>query len=82
MKKVYTREVAKDIVESFEDLLEKNNISIPDEYREGDEFEARIYGTTYDELLSEVEFMIVELLERTGIDYKIDSWNGGNWIEM
>ena len=62
---VYTKEVAKDILETFEDLLEENNISIPDKYREGDDYEARLYGATYDDLLTKVECMIIELMEET-----------------
>ena len=81
MQNVYTKEVAKDILEPFEDLLEENNISIPDEYREGDDYEARLYGATYDDLLTKVECMIIELMERCGVDYEADTWNCGNWIE-
>lgn len=81
MQNVYTKEVAKDILEAFEDLLEENNISIPDKYREGDDYEARLYGATYYDLLTKVECMIIKLMERCGVDYEADTWNGGNWIK-
>ena len=53
------RELAIDIIDEFEGLLEENNIIIPDEDREGDETEARIYGSTYYFL----EDKITELIE-------------------
>lgn len=81
-KPVYTREVAKDIVELFEDLLDKYDIDIPDEDREGygSDDQARLFGTTWDTLVTDVECMIIELMERTGTDYKADKYNEGNWI--
>ena len=42
MKNIYTRDVANNIVEAFEDLLEENDITIPDEDREGNDDEARL----------------------------------------
>lgn len=41
------REIAIEILEEFEDLLEGKNITIPSEDREGNEEEARIYGFEY-----------------------------------
>ena len=81
MKNIYTREVANNIVEAFEDLLEENDITIPDEDREGNDDEARLYGTTYDNLLTNVESMVVELMKRCGVSYRAGIWNGGKWIE-
>ena len=80
--KVYTREVAKDIINTFEDLLDEHNISIPDEDREGDEGEARIYGMSFDRLLNKIECMVIELLDTTGVEYKEDEWNGGDWYKI
>ena len=79
-KPVYTREVARDIIEKFENLLEENNIYIPDEDREGDEDEAAIYGMTFAGLLEEVEDAIGELLEKKNVNYIKYEWNGGDWI--
>ena len=35
------------ILDTFETLLDEYNIDIPDEFREGDESEARLYGDNY-----------------------------------
>lgn len=52
------RAIAASILDVFENLLEKHNVTIPDEDREGAEEEARLYGGTYFEL----EDKIVEIL--------------------
>jgi len=41
------RETAIKILAEFEDLLEEHNLTIPDADREGNEEEARIYGSSY-----------------------------------
>lgn len=43
-------DIASAIIDEFEQVLEKNNITIPDTEREGNEDEARIYGKTYYDL--------------------------------
>jgi len=43
-------EILRQIMETFEQLLDEYNISIPSEDREGLEDEARIYGSEYYEL--------------------------------
>ena len=53
------RELAIRIISEFEDLLEANDLTIPDEDREGNEEEARIYGITYYGL----EDKITEIIE-------------------
>lgn len=50
------------ICDKFEDLLEEHNITIPDEEREGLEDEARIYGSTYERLESEVFDILKKLI--------------------
>jgi len=52
------RELAFAIIGEFEELLERHNIKIPSEDREGREEEACIYGDAYYEL----EDAIVEIL--------------------
>lgn len=52
------KEVAILILEQFENVLDRNNISIPDNDREGGEDEARICGETYYQL----EDIIVDIL--------------------
>lgn len=54
------RNTADDIIDIFEELLDKLDITLPDEWREGEEDEARIFGDTYYEL----ENKIVERLRR------------------
>ena len=54
------RNTADDIIDIFEELLDRLDITIPDKWREGEEDEARIFGDTYYEL----ENKIVERLRR------------------
>lgn len=54
------RSIAATIIDLFEDLLEKNNVTLPDIYRMGDPDETRIFGDTYYTL----EDSIVRILER------------------
>lgn len=77
--KIFTREVARSIIDEFEDLLDENNIDIPDECREGDPDEARLYGFAYDDLLTKVEQEIVSLCHLLNAEYVTDTWNRGNW---
>ena len=51
---------AADIIDIFEELRDRLNITLPDKWREGEEDEARIFGDTYYEL----ENKIVERLRR------------------
>ena len=51
---------ADDIIDIFEELLDRLDITLPDQWREGEEDEARIFGDTYYEL----ENKIVERLRR------------------
>ena len=54
------RSIAATVIDLFEDLLEKNNVTLPDIYRMGDPDESRIFGDTYYAL----EDSIVRILER------------------
>ena len=51
---------AADIIDIFEELLDRFDITLPDKWREGEEDEARIFGDTYYEL----ENKIVERLRK------------------
>lgn len=53
-------DTADDIIDIFEELLDRLDITIPDKWREGEENEARIFGDAYYEL----EDKIVERLKR------------------
>lgn len=60
--KIHTHNIAADIVDEFEEVLDYHNITVPDSEREGGEDEARLYGETYDKLLSNIELRIVAIL--------------------
>ena len=53
-------DTAADIIDIFEELLDRLDITLPDQWREGEEDEARIFGDTYYEL----ENKIVERLRK------------------
>lgn len=61
-KTIKLREYSVDICELFEDLLEENDITIPDDEREGEPDEARLYGTTYADLEYNVLNILNELI--------------------
>ena len=48
------QECAQRILDLFKDLLEENDITIPDEDRKGEEGEDRLYGMTYFALEDEI----------------------------
>lgn len=58
------REYSVEIIELFEELLDKHDITIPDEDRTGDESEARLYGCTYYNLEDEVLHILSQLILR------------------
>lgn len=71
-EKIYTHDESAKILELFEDLLIEHNIKVPspeDDEREDDN-EAALYGTTYGDLLYEVECKLVEMLEKAGVSEK------------
>ena len=53
-------DIADDIIDIFEELLDRFDITLSDKWREGEEDEARIFGDTYYEL----ENKIVERLRK------------------
>lgn len=57
-KTIKLREYSVDICELFEDLLEEHDITIPDDEREGEPDEARLYGTTY----ADLEYKVLNIL--------------------
>ena len=61
-KEIRVRQFSADICELFEDLLDRHNITIPDEDREGDESEARLFGTTYYDLEDDVTGLLLDLI--------------------
>ena len=76
--KVNVRQTSKDICNLFEDLLDKHNIKIPDEDRQGEESEAPIYGITYAELEEQVTDVLTNILNETkrkDLDLETDTYN-------
>ena len=53
-------DTADDIIDIFEELLDRLDITLPDKWRDGEEDEARIFGDAYYEL----ENKIVERLRK------------------
>lgn len=53
-------DLADDIIDIFEKLLDELDITLPDKWREGEEDEARIFGDTY----STLELDIIERLKK------------------
>jgi hypothetical protein len=47
-----------EIIECFEELLDEKEIDIPSEDRDGDDGEARIYGSEYYELEEKILFLL------------------------
>jgi len=60
MKANKARRVAIEILDEFEELLDRKGIMIPSENREGREEEACIYGTEYYELEDVITDILVE----------------------
>ena len=58
------RELTISIIDKFEDLLERNNLTIPSDDREGEESEARIFGSPYWSLEDGITKMIEESLKK------------------
>lgn len=52
------------ILDKFENLLDRHDITIPDGCREGNDDEARIYGATYLILSYDVQEIILKLLDQ------------------
>lgn len=65
----HTRYVAAYILEQFEDLLAKNDITIPspEDDQKGPDNVMRIYGSVRDDLLDSVEQIIVKMLIDHGV---------------
>lgn len=73
-RKIYTKNLAADIVEMFEDVLDKYDIYVPspeDDERGRPENEAKLYGSVYWDLLDNVETFIADMLEEKMPDDKI-----------
>ena len=72
-KTIYTHDEATRILEMFEDILEKHNICVPsqdDKEREEDNM-VGLYGSTYSDLLDEVEEKLIEIINDCKKGYEV-----------
>lgn len=67
--KIYTHDIAAIIVEKFEDVLDEQGVTLtsPEDDEKEPGNEARLYGSTYDELLDTTENIIIETLDKAGV---------------
>lgn len=63
MNEIRLRSFSADICDVFEDLLDKYNITIPDEDRTGDESEAKLYGMEYSDTEDYITQILVHLVQ-------------------
>lgn len=64
MHEIKLRQFSADICDVFENLLDKYNITIPDENRAGDESEARLYGAEYSDTEDYVTQILCHLIQK------------------
>lgn len=57
------RTIAIKVLDVIEEMLEEKNITIPDEDREGENEEARLYGSTYYALEDKIVDILGEFIE-------------------
>lgn len=65
-EKIYTHDLATEIVDMFDDMLVAHGIKVPspeDDDREEDN-EAALYGSTYSDLMDNVEALLIEMLDK------------------
>lgn len=78
MSRINIRQLSVQICDEFESLLDKYNIDIPDEDREGEEGEAHIYGTTYSNLEGQITDILTDFIneiKRDDIELETESYN-------
>lgn len=61
---IYTHTEAANIVDLFENVLDKYDIRVPspEDDQRGEENDAKLYGSVYDKLLDDVENSLINLL--------------------
>ena len=80
-KQVYMRDIAAQIVENFEDVLEEQDITLtsPEDDEKDPDNAARLYGSAYYDLLDATESIVIQTLEQAGISrdkYTTDQFSG------
>lgn len=81
VEQVYTHDIAAQIVENFENVLEEQNITLtsPEDDEKEPDNAARLYGSTYCDLLDVTEAIIIQTLEQVGVShdkYITDQFSG------
>lgn len=81
VEKVYTRDIAAQIVENFENVLEEQDITLtsPEDDEKEPDNAAHLYGSTYYDLLDVTEAIIIQTLEQAGVSrdkYIPDQFSG------
>ncbi len=63
---IYTHNLATQIVELFEDLLDENGVKLPspEDDERGEDNGACLYGSVYSDLLDEIEGVLIATLEK------------------
>lgn len=69
---VAVRDMATDIVEMVEDILDRYGIYVPDEDRNGDNGEACLYGMAYARLEDSISFMLSDLVNDVNPDFEVN----------
>ena len=80
-KQVYTHDIAAQIVECFENVLEEQDITLtsPEDDEKDPDNAARLYGSAYYDLLDATESIVIQTLEQAGIShdkYITDQFSG------
>ena len=71
--KIYTHDEAAKIVDLFEEILDRYEIRVPspeDDEREEDN-SAKLYGSVYSDLLEDVEYNLISIIERVKAGDKV-----------
>ena len=78
---IYTHDEASQIIELFEEVLYQNNIKVPspeDDEREEDNC-AALYGSTYSDLLDDIEYILIEMLNKAKDSDIVTYEYSGTW---
>lgn len=81
-KIVNVRDIANDIVEMFDDILDRYGIIVPDEDRELESGEASLYGMTYAKLtdaVSDVLSDVVKAVDPSVVTEDVCNYTNGNY---
>lgn len=81
VEKVYTRDIAAQIVENFENVLEEQDVTLtsPEDDEKEPDNAARLYGSVYYDLLDATESIVIQTLEQAGVSrdkYITDQFSG------